>query len=161
MATETTMNVAKDGSAKPKKGARNTRRGHKRKRAAKTTRPRKPRAARTKATPKRSSRRRQSTRAQRAKILATADRQGLTALEVHKRFGVKPVTYYSWRKQRGTAKRGARRGAGRTAGGDLGNQVRTEVQTKVRQILPAVVRAEVSNYLDAAFGSTRGRRGRD
>ena len=36
-------------------------------------------------------------------------------------------------------------------------QVRGEVQTRVRQILPGIVRNEVSHYLDTLFGSGRGR----
>jgi hypothetical protein len=44
----------------------------------------------------------------------------------------------------------------RRGGGDLEQQVRSEVQAKVRSILPAIVRTEVSSYLDTVFRS-RGR----
>ena len=44
--------------------------------------------------------------------------------------------------------------------GDLSAQVRREVQSKVRQIMPGIVRAEVSAYLDSIFGPERGRRRR-
>jgi len=92
-------------------------------------------------------------------ILDAAQKEGLTAAQVKKRFGVTPVTYYSWRKKYAIA---GRRGGGSSrvrggAAGDLNQQVRTEVQAKVRQILPGIVRNEVSRYLNQLFGSGRGR----
>ncbi len=101
------------------------------------------------------------TPSQRQSILAAANKDGLTAAQVQKKFGVTPVTYYSWRKKTGLA---ARRGRGatttftRTTGTDLTAHVRSEVQTKIRQILPGIVRSEVSHYLDTVFGARRGRR---
>ena len=41
------------------------------------------------------------TEAERLTILATAMAEGLSATDVHERFGVRPVTYYSWRKKNG------------------------------------------------------------
>jgi transposase-like protein len=41
------------------------------------------------------------TEVERLTILATAMAEGLSATAVHKRFGVKPVTYYLWRKKAG------------------------------------------------------------
>lgn len=98
------------------------------------------------------------TAAQRTQVLSAAQKDGLTAAQVQKRFGVTPVTYYSWRKKTGVA---ARRGGARAAtryGTTLTGQLRTAVQTKVRQILPEIVRGEVSNYLNELFGSPRGRK---
>lgn len=102
--------------------------------------------------------RHQYTEEQRTTILSAARKDGLTALQVQKKFGVTPVTYYSWRKKTGlTARRGGLAVAiGRSA--DLTGQVRAEVQTKVRQILPGIVRNEVSAYLNQIFSSRRGRR---
>jgi transposase-like protein len=106
---------------------------------------------------------------QRAKVLAAAKAENLTAAQVQKKFGVTPVTYYSWRKKSGvTRKRGtgrAARAAGvavgaRPAAGDLGAQVRAEVQSKMRQIIPGIVRSEVSAYLDAIFAVKHVKRGR-
>jgi transposase-like protein len=99
------------------------------------------------------------TPAQRTTILAAAKRDGLTAVQVQKKFGVTPVTYYSWRKKQGLA---ARRGRGAGSGdsralGNLGQQVREEVRAKVRAILPRIVRNEVSGYLDSLFRGGRGR----
>jgi len=98
------------------------------------------------------------TAAQRTQVLSAAQKEGLTAAQVQRKFGVTPVTYYSWRKKSGVA---ARRGAiatriGRTA--NLTGELRTAVQAKVRQILPEIVRGEVSHYLDELFGAKRGRR---
>ncbi len=98
---------------------------------------------------------------QRESILATANKEGLTAAQVQKKFGVTPVTYYSWRKKSGMAARRGRGGAAvrvSAGGSDLSAHVRSEVQTKIRQILPGIVRNEVSQYLDSVFGARRGRR---
>ena len=103
---------------------------------------------------------------QRQKVLAAAKTEKLTAAQVQKRFGVTPVTYYSWRKKSGiTRKRGTRRGTrtaaaavvARPVAGDLSAQVRTEVQNKMRQLIPGIVRTEVNAYLDSIFGQKRGR----
>lgn len=88
-------------------------------------------------------------------VLATAQKEGLTANQVQKRFGVTPVTYYSWRRKYGVGNR--RSGAALSAGGgNLEQRVRSEVQAKVRQILPGIVKNEVSTYLDTLFRA-RGR----
>lgn len=105
--------------------------------------------------PKARRKRHQYTEAQRSSILEAARRERLTALQVQRKFGVTPVTYYSWRKKSGIA---ARRGgllaaAGR--GSDLTGHVRAEVQHKVRLMLPGIVRHEVSAYLDQVFSSSR------
>ncbi len=99
---------------------------------------------------------------QREKILAAAKTEKLTAAQVEKKFGVAPVTYYSWRKKGGlTRKRGQKLRIARVAGGgDLSTQVRVEVQNKMRQIIPDIVRGEVSAYLDSIFRTRRGRRRR-
>jgi len=44
----------------------------------------------------------------RTMVLEAAQKEGLTATEVQKRFGVTPVTYYSWRRKYGA---GGRRGS--------------------------------------------------
>ena len=101
--------------------------------------------------------RKQYTEAQRQEILNAALKEGLTALQVQKKFGVTPVTYYSWRKKKGLqGPRGRRPAGGR--GGDVSAQVRAGVQAKVREILPGIVRDEVGRYLDSLFGPA-GRKG--
>ena len=97
---------------------------------------------------------------QRAKILAAARSEKLTAAQVHKKFGVRPVTYYSWRKKGGlTRKRGRKTVTARAVrADDLGAQVRGEVQNKMRQIIPGIVRAEVGSYLDSIFRTRRPRK---
>ena len=95
---------------------------------------------------------------QRTKIINTAQTENLTALDVQKRFGVTPVTYYSWRKKLGLkGPRGRKPGSGRLAattvgGTDLTAQVRAGVQARVREVLPGIVREEVTRYLDSLLG---------
>src|SRR5437867_2217360 len=98
--------------------------------------------------PKIRRKRKKYTEAQRTSILSAAQNDGLSAVQVQKKFGVTPVTYYSWRKKTGLS---AGRGAGLQLSGPSGlsNQVRIEVRTKVRQILPNIVRDEVSSYLNS------------
>lgn len=105
---------------------------------------------------------------QKRTILAAAQKDGLTAMQVQKKFGVKPITYYSWRKKSGAASRRGRkagRGPGRPAGSGgsaagLVGVVRGEVQARVRAMLPEIVRGEVNSYLDALLGSGGRRRRR-
>jgi transposase-like protein len=98
------------------------------------------------------------TEAQRQEILHAALKDGLTALQVQKKYGVTPVTYYSWRKKKGIRGPRGRRPAMVARGGDLTAQVRAGVQARVREVLPTIVRDEVSRYLDTLF-SASGRRG--
>ena len=99
------------------------------------------------------------TEGQRRTILLAAQKEGITALQVQKRFGVKPITYYSWRKKRGVAARRGRRSLSILAGsGDLGIAVRSEVQSRIRQVLPDIVRSEVGSYMNSLFGGNRRRR---
>jgi transposase-like protein len=101
--------------------------------------------------------------ADRSRILAAAGKDKLTAAQVQKRFGVIPVTYYSWRK-----KIGAKRGPGRPKGvvsrasgaGTIGGELRDEVQARIRALLPDLVRTEVNRYLDSVLGSKGKRRRR-
>lgn len=105
--------------------------------------------------------RKRYTPAKRAEILQAAQQEGLTAAQVEKKYGVTPVTYYSWRKKSGAASRRGRRGPGRPPGsGGVAGQVRTEVQARVRAMLPGIVRQEVNTYLDSLFGSGGGGRRR-
>lgn len=97
------------------------------------------------------------TEVQRKQILSSAIAEKLTAEQVQKKYGVKPVTYYSWRKKAGVRGPRGRKPAGYSAvnglgGGTLGLQVRAGVQAKVREMLPGIVREEVSNYLNSLFG---------
>ena len=100
---------------------------------------------------------------QRKTILETAQREGLTATDVKKRFGVTPVTYYSWRKKTGATVRRGRRAAAFVAAGSNGNLSSTlvsEVRAKIQQVLPAIVRNEVSSYIETLFAGGAGRVGR-
>ena len=91
----------------------------------------------------------------RQEIMETATRDGLTALDVKKKFGVTPVTYYSWRKKSGAvAKRG--RGPAKVVargGSDLSSQLRIEVRAKIQEMLPGIVKSEVAMFMDGLFGA--------
>jgi transposase-like protein len=106
--------------------------------------------------------RKQYTASQRAEVLAAAQKGGLTAAQVQRKFGVTPVTYYSWRKKSGVTrhKRSLVAAGPRTRGGDLTNQVRSEVRARVQQILPTIVRSEVNHYLSTVLAAGRGGRRR-
>jgi transposase-like protein len=93
---------------------------------------------------------------QRSTILATATKEGLTAAAVQKRFGVTPVTYYSWRRKAGAGSRS--RGSRAGGRGLRDSQLRSAVQARLRKILPDLVRAEIDAYLDSALGSGGQRR---
>ena len=100
------------------------------------------------------------TEQQRTTVLVAAQKEGLTAAEVEKRFKVKPITYYSWRKKAHLVGRRGRRPMGVTSFGDIPGQVRTAVQSRIRQVLPTIVRAEVGNYVKSLFGGGGRRRRR-
>jgi transposase-like protein len=92
--------------------------------------------------------------AERARILKTATAQKLTAQQVNAKFGVKPLTYYAWRKKaKATSKPASRRVvAGRP---ELAGLVRGSVQERLRQMLPAIVKSEVATYLERTFRKGR------
>jgi len=101
--------------------------------------------------------RKRYTAQKRSEILATAAKEGLTAIQVQKKFGVSPVTYYSWRKKLAKGKRGGRAATvGR--GGALGGRVRSTVEKRMRSILPQLIESEVNRYLDRVLGSGDRRR---
>lgn len=82
--------------------------------------------------------------AERAKILATAKREGLTGAQVRDRFGVSTLTYYTWRKKTGAPRRGRRgRRAQRAAAGDVGGQIREAIRAQVRAMLPQIIEQEI------------------
>jgi len=98
------------------------------------------------------------TEAKRTEILAAAQKENLTANDVKRRFGVTPVTYYSWRKKEGLVGRRGRRPSLLTlsgSGNQIATQVRAGVQAKVRAVMPGIVREEVTNYLNALFTTHR------
>ena len=74
-----------------------------------------------------------------------------------KKYGVTPVTYYSWRKKEGlVGRRGRRPGLlALSGGGTVATQVRAGVQAKVRAVMPGIVREEVTSYLNTLFASSR------
>ena len=92
--------------------------------------------------------RKRYTRVQRARILAAAERDKLTAIGVQKRFGVKPVTYYLWRRKA--------KGAGRLVGASgkasaVIKEVLLQLQARIRKLLPEIVLSEVRAWLAEAL----------
>ncbi len=99
--------------------------------------------------------------ARRAKILAAAEKEGLSGAAVQKRFGVTAVTFYSWRRKVGKGKpRGRKGSAVHAVDGLVSGKLRGAVQARMRAILPDLVNAELDRYLDATFGPRRRRRAR-
>src|SRR5215813_13068926 len=98
------------------------------------------------------------TESRRTEIVAAAQKDNLTANDVKKRFGVTPVTYYSWRKKEGLVGRRGRWPSLLTLSGSgtqIATQVRAGVQAKVRAVMPGIVREEVTNYLNSLFMTHR------
>jgi len=100
--------------------------------------------------------RRSYTGAERQRILATAQREGLTGAQVSKRFGISQVTYYLWRKRAGASSGHAKR-AGTAARPDAGLEVhlRQTIRERMKSIVPDIVRKEVEAYLNQALGRGR------
>lgn len=103
--------------------------------------------------------RRRYSEAIRVTILAEATRKGLTAQQVEKRFGVKPATYYSWR--RATQRLGKasvtdprRRRADSTV--EL-RQLRLQVRARVRSVMPKLIRELVSSTVGMTLARQMGR----
>jgi transposase-like protein len=92
--------------------------------------------------------RKRYTRAQRARILSAAERDKLTAIGVQKRFGVKPGTYYLWRRK---AKGAGRRSGGSSSADRVLREVRLQLQARIRKLLPEIVLSEVRAWLDEAM----------
>ncbi len=162
MATETAQETVKPTQAEAEKNR--TRKAGRKKPTAKKPRAASakaaktilPRTAATKPAPKHLVRRKQSSPAKRASIIAAADREGLTALQVQKRFGVKPVTYYSWRKAAKKFDGHAKPAAGKAlAGLNLSDQVRQALRAQIAEMLPEIIRSEVAAILG---GTMRARR---
>jgi transposase-like protein len=86
-----------------------------------------------------------------AKILAAAKAEGLTATDVKRKFGVTPVTYYSWRKTSRSAPRGPR--AKRNT--NLEQQLRGEVREHIQKLLPEIIRSEAAAHLHLLFSGGR------
>lgn len=93
-------------------------------------------------------------RPERARIIKAAEKQGLTAMQVEKKFGVSRWTFYGWRKRKGGAGRPGRRAA---AGGPCTCNCAAEMQT----ILPGLIREQLTLALrDLLLGAAVQRRGR-
>ncbi len=141
--TETAA-TAGDASAKTSEvpSAKKPRPGRRKAATKRAARPAKKVAASKRKTTRRGKR---YTDAERAKIVATAKREGLTGAEVSKRFGVSTLSYYLWRKKAKTAARKrpaqTRRAQGNRAA--LEDQLREAVRAKLREVLPQLIKKEL------------------
>ncbi len=153
----------------PTKKAANPRRA---KRSPKTARkPRRQTRAKASASrparPSRAKVRRRYTPAERANILATARREGLTGAQVSERFGVSSLSYYTWRKK--AANRmgsGARpevqafaKQMGRTvdAAVDVAEMIRREIRVQIGRLTPEIVESEIGRLFSGITGRPRRR----
>jgi transposase-like protein len=108
----------------------------------------------------RSVRRRRHTPAERAQILAAAQREGLSGAAAAKRFGISTLTFYTWRKKAGGSRRRGARLQSRAGGAERGPNglaaaLRREVRAKIAAMLPGIVKSEIAGYLGSV---RRGRR---
>src|SRR5688572_9976428 len=94
------------------------------------------------------------TAAQKAKILGAAKKEGLTGVQVAKRFGVSTLTFYRWRgpvRSDALKRAGRKGGRGRPAGNGVGRVdpaiVRQAVQRQIERMLPQIIREEVAAAL--------------
>ena len=95
---------------------------------------------------------RRYTAAQKRRILDAAKRDGLTGQQVKKRFGVSALTFYKWR---GPVRRRGRKSGTATALNN-GLHLREEVRARLKDVLPQLVREEVT----AALADLLGRKSR-
>ena len=95
-------------------------------------------------------------REERAKILSAAEKQGWTAADVEKKFGISRWTFYGWRKRTGPG-RPRRAAAGRGASAGVGAET---LRAELRALLPGILREEVAFALGTLLQGRRGRRAR-
>lgn len=87
------------------------------------------------------------TEAKRGEILAAAQKDGLTASQVQQKFGVTPVTYYSWRKKAKMPAMPRGRRPGKVARRASMNGTDTQLRSQVRRRVEAIVQEEVQRVL--------------
>lgn len=151
----------------PRKAAK--RKSRPRRGAAKRQKPKAKAAARKKAS-KPTKGRKRYTPAEKAKILAAARNEKLTGAQVAKRFGVSPLSYYTWRKKAGAAARRGPKAGSRTRGrrvgarvqgsANLSEMVRRAVQAQIARVLPQILQSEVDTALSSLLGRPKTRRRR-
>ena len=157
------------GGETSSQGATGTRKKRARRTAAKRRGPGRPKGTKSRragASPRakrgaRNKARRRFSPAERAKILATAKREGLTGRDVARRFDISEVTYYLWRKNARPAVHRAARAVRQSGVIDLAEEVRTTLEAQVRRLMPEVVQKEVDSLMAELTGTRRrGRRSR-
>lgn len=119
------------------------------------------------ARPSRAKARRRYAPAERANILATARREGLTGAQVSERFGVSSLSYYTWRKKAADpmlsgAKPEVRAFAkqmGRTvdAAVDVAEMIRREIRIQIGRLTPEIIESEIGRLVSGITGRQRRR----
>jgi transposase-like protein len=89
-------------------------------------------------------------KAEKAKILATAKKEGLTGAQVAKRFGVSTLTFYRWRGPVRKSGRKARTLQRRGHEVDM-KDLRARVQAEIQRVLPKIIQQEVVAYFRKVF----------
>lgn len=92
---------------------------------------------------------------ERARILATAELEGLSGPKAAKKFGISTLTFYKWRKRAGSPPR-TRANRGHQTDGSLAMLLRAEVRAWVASVLPDIVHEEVGVYLSRSLHPKRG-----
>jgi transposase-like protein len=87
---------------------------------------------------------------ERAEILATAEREGLSVEQVSERLGISRATFYAWRLSSGKGR--TRAVTQRKPADSLAGIVRAQVQAKVSEVLPAIVHDEIAAHLQEVLG---------
>ncbi len=108
--------------------------------------------------PAKKSRGRRHTPVERAKILAAAQREGLSGPAAAKRFGISTLTFYNWRKAGRPGRPRTAKPAVRLRTGVAG-QLRMQIRKTLRAMVPNILREEVQSAVREFIG-TRSRRRR-
>ena len=91
------------------------------------------------------------TEAERKRILAAAETQGLNGVQAAKKFGISTLTYYNWKKKSaaGTTPRGLK-----VSDGTLDGLLRSRLRSRIQQLLPVALREEVDAAVSQALGTS-------
>jgi transposase-like protein len=91
---------------------------------------------------------------ERARILDTARREGMSGAEAAKRFGISQFTYYLWRKQARPGIRQAARRVRDTGILDVAEEIRRELRDRIRAMIPNAIRSEINSVMSDLTGPT-------
>ena len=99
--------------------------------------------------------RKRYTEAERARILSAAASAGLTGKQASQKFGVSEVTLWKWRRDAKGTSRARQPRAGRpmkAANNSFDGLLRSQVRDRIQELLPAIVKDEVTSYMQQVLG---------